>query len=133
MTDRKKTREELDTIARSIVDACYQVHKEMGPGLLESIYNLCLVKELQLKGLKVQTQVFVPLFYKGYELQKDFRMDMLVEEQIILEVKAIEVVHPVCQFQVISYLRLTGHRLGFLINFHVPLIKDGIKRIVNNF
>ena len=133
MTDKKKTREELDNIAKSIVDACFHVHKEMGPGLLESIYVLCLVKELQLRRLKVQTEVFVPLFYKGYELKKDFSMDMLVEDEIILEVKAVELVHPVCQFQVISYLRLTDNKLGFLVNFHVPLIKDGIKRIVNNF
>ena len=80
--------------------------------------------------MKVQTEVFVPLFYKGYELEKDFRMDLLVEEEIILEVKAVEIVHPVWQFQVISYLRLTDNKLGFLINFHVPLMKDGIKRII---
>ncbi|HZX74414.1 MAG TPA: GxxExxY protein, partial [Cyclobacteriaceae bacterium] len=100
MAERKKTKEELEKIASMVVDACYHVHKEMGPGLLESIYKLCLAKELRLRGLKVQTEVFVPLFYKGYELEKDFRMDLLVEEEIILEVKAVEVVHPVWQFQV---------------------------------
>lgn len=128
-----KTREELDHLANIIVDCCYHVHKEMGPGLLESIYLLCLVQELRSRGLKVETEVRVPLFYKGMELSKDFRLDILVEDEIIVEAKAVEIVHPVYQAQIISYLRLTNKKIGFLVNFHVPLIKNGIKRIVNNY
>jgi len=126
-------REKLNEISKIIVDACYSVHKEMGPGLLESVYELCLLKELSLKGVYVQSQVSIPLIYKGFELSKDFRIDILVENEIILELKAVDLIIPVHKAQIISYLKLADKRLSFLINFNVPLIKDGIQRIVNNF
>jgi len=126
-------REKLNEISKIIVDACYSVHKEMGPGLLESVYEFCLLKELSLQGVYVQSQVSIPLIYKGFELSKDFRIDILVENEIILELKAVDLIIPVHKAQIISYLKLADKRLGFLINFNVPLIKDGIQRIVNNF
>ena len=128
-----KSREELFKISGIILDACIAVHREMGPGLLESIYILCLCRELTLRELKVNREVLIPLFYKGHELSKDFRIDLLVEDEIILEIKAVDLIHPVHEAQIISYLKLTDKRLGFLINFNVPLLKNGFKRFVNNF
>lgn len=128
-----KSTEELNKISKIILDACISVHKEMGPGLLESIYVICLVYELQKRGLKAKTEVSIPLIYQGIVLSKDFRIDILVEDEIILELKAVEVLLPVHQAQIISYLKLADKRLGFLINFNVPLMKNGIKRFVNNF
>jgi GxxExxY protein len=127
------TREELNRISKDIVNACYTVHKEMGPGLLESIYELCLMKELQIRGLYVQSQVSIPLIYKGFELSKDFRIDILVENEIILELKAVDMLLPVHEAQLISYLKLADKRLGFLLNFNVALMKEGLMRVVNNF
>lgn len=128
-----KSTEELNKISKIILDACISVHKEMGPGLLESVYVICLVYELQKRGLKAKTEVSIPLIYQGIVLSKDFRIDILVEDEIILELKAVEVLLPVHQAQIISYLKLADKRLGFLINFNVPLMKNGIKRFVNNF
>lgn len=105
----------------------------MGPGLLESVYEYCLVKELQLRNVDCLTQVAVPLVYKGYELTKDFRIDILVSNEIIIEVKAVDFVLPVHEAQIISYLKLADKRLGILINFNVPVLKEGFKRFVNNF
>jgi len=128
-----KSNIELNKLATQVVDACFHVHKEMGPGLLENIYVTCLVKEFELRDLKVKREVFVPLYYKGIELAKDFRIDILVEDEIVLEIKSVEIMHPVFDAQIISYLKIADKKLGFLINFNVPLIKDGIKRFVNNF
>ena len=128
-----KTNIELNKLATQVVDSCFQVHKEMGPGLLENIYVFCLEKELQLRGLKANREVFIPLHYKGLELAQDFRIDILVEDEIVLEIKSVEIMHPVFDAQIISYLKIADKKLGFLINFNVPLIKDGIKRFVNNF
>jgi len=127
------SKEELNKLSRVILDACITVHKEMGPGLLESIYSICLAYELKKRGLFIQTEVVVPLNYQGIELSKDFRIDILVEHEIVLELKAVETLLPVHQAQIISYLKLADKRLGFLINFNVPVIKDGFKRFVNNF
>ncbi|MCC6837771.1 MAG: GxxExxY protein [Bacteroidia bacterium] len=127
------TREELDKISKQIVDVCICVHREMGPGLLESVYELCMMKEFELRGIKAQNQVVIPLIYKGFELSKEFKIDILVENEIIIELKSAEVILPVFEAQLISYLRLTDKRLGFLINFNVPLVKNGIKRFVNNY
>lgn len=126
-------REQLNALSKEILDAAIQVHKEMGPGLLESVYEYCLAKELSLKKVAYSQQVFLPLVYKGYEIQKDFRIDLLVENEIIIEVKAVDVLLPVHEAQLISYLKLADKRLGFLINFNVPLLKEGFKRFVNNF
>ena len=127
------TREELNKISTIILDASITVHKEMGPGLLESIYVLCLVHELQKRGLQILTEVSIPLNYKGVSLSKDFRIDILVGSEIILEIKSVEILLPVHQAQIISYLKLAEKCLGFLINFNVPVLKEGFKRFVNNF
>ena len=128
-----KSNSELNKISGIILDCCITVHRTMGPGLLESVYELCLMKEFQLRGIKAQNYFPVPLIYKNYELSKDFRVDILVEDEIILELKSSEIIHPVYEAQLISYLKLSNKRLGFLINFNVTLMKDGFKRFVNNF
>lgn len=126
-------REKLDYLASRVVDACITVHKLMGPGLLESVYELCLLKELELRNISAISQKIIPLVYKGFELSKDFRIDILVEDEIILEIKAVETVLPIHEAQIISYLKLADKRLGFLVNFNASLMKKGIKRFVNNF
>jgi GxxExxY protein len=135
IVEKNKTisRQELDALSKEVVDACVTVHKIMGPGLLESVYELCLFKELELRNLKVISQKVIPLSYKNFELSKDYKIDLLVEEEIIVELKAVEEVLPVHEAQMISYLKLADKRLGFLVNFNVPLMKYGIKRFVNNF
>lgn len=105
----------------------------MGPGLLESVYEISLMKEFETRNIKAENQVAIPLFYKGYELNKVFRIDILVEDDIIIEIKSSEIMHPVYAAQIISYLMLANKKLGFLINFNVSLLKDGFKRFVNNF
>lgn len=104
-----------------------------GPELLETVYEKCLMKEFELRNIKAQNQVVISLIYKGFELSKEFKVDILIENEIILELKSAEVMIPVFEAQILSYLRLTDKRLGFLINFNVPLIKNGIKRFVNNY
>ncbi len=105
----------------------------MGPGLLESIYEYCLIHELKFRGIHVRNQVNLPLFFKGINLKKDFRIDILVCDEIIIEVKAVEGLIPVHEAQIISYLKLADLKLGFLVNFNVPVLKDGFRRFVNNF
>ncbi len=126
-------KEEYDKLSKEIVDACLTVHKIMGPGLLESVYEMCLMKEFQLRNINAKNQVTIPLVYKGYELSKEFKVDILVANEIVLELKSAEGMIPVYEAQIISYLKLADKKLGFLINFNVPLIKDGIKRFVNNY
>lgn len=126
-------KEEYDRISKEIVDSCITVHRIMGPGLLESVYEMCLMKEFELRNIKAYNQVTIPLVYKNFELSKEFKIDILVENEIILELKSAEIMIPVFEAQLLSYLRLTYKRLGFLINFNVPLIKNGIKRFVNNY
>lgn len=127
------SREELDKLAKEVVDVIYTVHRLMGPGLLESVYEMCALKEFELRNIKAIGQFNVPLIYKGFELTKDFKIDILVENEIVLEFKSSEMMHPVFEAQILSYLKLADKRLGFLVNFNVPLIKDGIKRFVNNY
>lgn len=102
----------------------------MGPGLLESVYEICLVHELNARGLKVKQQMELPLEYRGVRLDSGLRIDLLVEDKVVVELKAVERILPVHKAQLLSYLRLTGMPVGLLINFHVPLIKDGIQRMV---
>ena len=120
-------------LSGEILDAAISVHKEMGPGLLESVYELCLLEELQMRNIKAKNQVYLPLLYKGIELEKNFRMDLLVENEIIIEIKTVEFILPVHEAQIISYLKLADKRLGLLINFNVALLKNGFKRYVNDF
>ena len=114
-----------------VLNAAIAVHREMGPGLLEAVYQHCMVKELRDRGLNVFMMVPVPLCYKGSELSKDYVIDILVEDEIILELKAVEGILPVHEAQIITYLKLANKRLGFLVNFNVPLLKQGFKRFVN--
>jgi len=116
-----------------VLDASVSVHKEMGPGLLESIYQQCLAKELEFRSVEFAQCVPIPLVYKGVQLNKDYIMDLLVENEIIIELKAVEGILPVHEAQIISYLKLADKRLGLLINFNVPLMKQGFRRFVNRF
>jgi GxxExxY protein len=127
------SKEEYERIAKEVFFASLEVHKIMGPGLLESVYELCLMKELQLRNIFAESQVLIPLDYKGYSLSKDFKMDILVEKEIVLELKTVETLLPVHEAQIISYLKLADKKLGFLINFNVPMIKSGFRRFVNNY
>lgn len=127
------SKSDLNHISSIILDAAITVHREMGPGLLETVYQHCMVKELRSRLVRVDTMVPVPLYYKGDLLNKDYIIDILVEEEIILELKAIEGILPVHEAQIISYLKLANKRLGFLVNFNVPLLKQGFRRFVNNF
>ena len=119
-----------ESIAEKVVDAAYTVHKILGPGLLEKVYEVCFCHELSKRGLKNQRQVDIPIVYDGMTFDEGLRIDVLVEELIICELKAVDQMNSVWEAQIISHLKLTGNRLGFLINFNVPLIKNGIKRII---
>ena len=118
-------------LGTKIIDAAMQVHRELGPGLLESVYEVCLIEELKNKGLKVESQVRLPIVYKGKELKKDFIIDLLVEDKIVIELKAVEDLLPVHEVQLVTYLKLSGMKLGYLINFNVSLLKFGIRRRIN--
>jgi GxxExxY protein len=128
-----KTKEEINKLTGIILDSCVEVHREMGPGLLESVYELCLMKEFEIRGIKACNQVPIPLVYKGYELSKDLRIDILVEDEVIIEIKSCGKMLPVFKAQIISYLKLADKRVGILVNFNEKLLKDGYKRFVNNF
>lgn len=126
-------KEQYEYLANQVFQSALEVHKNLGPGLLESVYEYALVKELQLRSIEVLYQVKVPLFYKGNDAGKEFFIDILVENEIVIEVKSVDALHPVHQAQLLSYLKLSDKRLGFLVNFNVALIKDGFKRMVNNY
>jgi len=125
------TIDEYNRISGIVLDASIAVHRELGPGLLESIYELCLVRELVSRNLNVKSQVVIPLIYKGELLSKDFKIDILVDDAVIIEVKAIEAILPVHEAQILSYLKLADKRLGLLINFNVPTLTKGFRRFVN--
>jgi len=124
---------EYERIAKQIVNASFEVHNELGPGLLESVYEVCLVEELRNRGLFVENQVKIPVVFKGKTLGKEFIVDILVENSVIVELKAVEVLMPIHEVQLVTYLKLADKRLGFLINFNVSLIKNGIHRKVNDY
>jgi GxxExxY protein len=119
-----------ESIAEKIVDAAYALHKILGPGLLEKVYEVCFCHELSKRGLKYQRQVDIPIVYDGMIFDEGLRLDVLVEKLIICELKAVDEMNPVWEAQIISHLKLTKKRLGFLINFNVPFFKNGIKRII---
>ena len=129
----RATKDELDEITGEILDACIKVHKELGPGLLESVYELCLCQELSDRDIEFQNQVVLPVFYKGMDLNKNFVIDILVEDEILIEIKAVEVILPVHKAQIISYLKLADKYVGILVNFNVPLVKDGFRRYLNGY
>ena len=119
-------------IAKLIVNACYHIHVELGPGLLESVYEEVLSFELLKLGLSIQRQKGLPVIWKTLKMNLGFRADLIVENKVIIEIKSIETVAPVHAKQLLTYLRITGLKLGLLVNFNAPLIKNGITRVVNN-
>ena len=126
-------RDQFNKLGAQILDACIAVHKELGPGLLESVYIYALLKEFELRRISALAKVIVPLFYKGYDTGKYFEIDILIEKEIVLEAKAVDIMHPVYEAQIISYLKLSDKRLGYLVNFNVPVLKMGFRRFVNSF
>jgi GxxExxY protein len=123
---------EIEAIATDIVDCAFKVHKQFGPGLLESAYQACHVYELRKRGRVVQTELKLPILYDGQEFDEGYRIDELVDDLVIIENKSVDAVHPIHMAQLITYLKLKDCKLGFLINWNVKLIKNGIQRVVNN-
>jgi GxxExxY protein len=129
-TPRKPVSETIDRVATQVVDAAFKVHSRLGPGLLESVYEVCLAYELTERRLNVKRQIFLPVKYGAIELDAGLRLDLLINDCLIVELKAVESILPVHKAQLLTYLKLSGHRLGLLINFNVPVVKDGISRII---
>lgn len=123
---------DIEAVAKDIVDAAFKVHKEFGPGLLESAYQQCHAYELRKRGRKVLTEVLLPIIYDGQQIDAGYRLDMIVDDQIIVENKTVESILPIHTAQLITYLKLKDCRLGFLINWNVKLIKNGIVRVANS-
>src|SRR5215472_8332067 len=134
MKDTKTPKEpvpsETNRVAREVVDSVFAVHSALGPGLIESVYEACLVHELHLRGLQAERQVTLPVAYRSLRLDAGLRLDMVVERSVVVEPKAVETILPVHKAQLLTYLKLSGYRLGLLINFNTVLIKDGIYRII---
>lgn len=128
-----KENEELDLITQEIIGAAIAVHRRLGPGLLESAYEACLAFELRERGLNIEQQKPLPVIYGDVRLDCGYRLDLVVEDSVIVEIKAIERLLPVHDAQLLSYLRLSNKNVGLLINFHVRLLKNGVKRIVHEF
>jgi GxxExxY protein len=122
---------ELNEISEKIIGAAIQVHRTLGPGLLESTYEACLKYELEKRGLKIQSQVGLPVIYDGMKIDLGYRLDILVEDAVIIELKAVTTIIPLHEAQLLSYLKLSGKHLGLLINFNVTLLKAGITRRIN--
>lgn len=130
--DTEDAEVEVNEISGVVVDAAMKVHSALGPGLLESAYEACLVYELRKRGLSVLVNASLPVMYDGVRIELGYRIDVLVEGIIVVELKAISTLLPIHEAQLLSYLRLSGRRVGLLINFHVLRLKDGIKRMVND-
>jgi GxxExxY protein len=126
-----RSREEIESLAKVIVDAIVKVHRALGPGLLESAYQACLTHELRNRQIDVRCEAEMPVHYDGIEIEAGYRVDMLVQNCILIENKSVQGLAPIHEAQLLTYLKLSGHRLGFLVNWNVSLIKDGIKRMVN--
>lgn len=123
----------MKDISYEIIGCAYEVHRTLGPGLLESVYQKALVQELKLRGFNVKSEVDIEINYKGVNVGSDLRLDIIVNDTIIIELKSVETILPIHKKQLLTYLRLTNLQLGLLINFNTNLLKDGITRIVNNF
>jgi GxxExxY protein len=126
-------KDRLDSITRRIIGAAIEVHRHLGPGLLESAYQVCLAYELREMGLKLEEQKPLPVVYRDVKLDCGYRLDLVVEDSVVVEIKAVEQLVPIHDAQLLSYLRLSGKRVGLLVNFHVRVLKNGLKRIVNEF
>ena len=124
---------EMNRITDIVISATIAVHRELGPGLLESAYEACLVYELIQHGLSVERQKSVPVTYRGVKIDCGYRIDLLVEDKVVVELKAVERLEPIHEAQLLSYLKLSGYQIGLLINFNVRMLKQGIKRLANNF
>ena len=122
--------DELNELSRLVVDCVFKVHQHLGPGLLESVYEACLVHEMHRREIPVETQVSLPIVYEGLKLESGVRLDLWVDRQIVIELKSVDEVSNLHKSQLLTYLKLSGSRLGLLVNFNVPLIKNGIVRIV---
>lgn len=122
---------EINLRSGEVVDAAMRVHSALGPGLLEGAYEACLAYELRSRGLEVFTQLPLPITYRGVQIKLGYRLDLLVDNAVVVEMKAVRKLVPLHEAQLLSYLKLSGHRVGLLINFHVVHLKDGIKRLVN--
>lgn len=133
MLSDEQRRERSNVLTEKIIGCAIDVHKGLGPGLLESAYEKCLCFEFAQRSFKLESQVPLPLVYKGVTLDCGYRIDLVVEDLVIVELKTVEKFHPIHEAQLLSYLKLYGKNLGLLINFHVPVLKDGVKRVVNNF
>ena len=120
-----------EEIGKAIVNAAFEVHRDLGPGLLEKVYEVCVTHNLRKAGYEVKRQVAIPICYEGIQFDEGLRLDLLVNGLVIAELKAIDLVNPVWDAQIISHLKLTNLKLGYLINFNVPVIKNGIKRFRN--
>ena len=121
----------INQITGAIVTAAMKVHSTLGPGLLESAYQACLAQELRNRGIQVETQVALPVVYEGQKLEVGYRIDLVVEHRVIVEIKSVEAVHPIHEAQLLSYMRLSGMSVGLLINFNVMHLRQGIKRMVD--
>lgn len=121
---------EEEEVGRAVVNAAFHVHKTLGPGLLERLYEVCLCHVLSEKGFNVKRQIDIPIVFEEMTFEEGLRLDVMVNDLVVCELKALEKVHPVWQAQLLSHMKLTGKRLGYLINFNVPLIKDGIQRMI---
>jgi len=128
--DTEAQRRKLNELSQRVIGLCIEVHRVLGPGLLESAYEAALAHELSLAGIQFQTQIDMPLKYKGIKLDCGYRLDFLIEGELIVELKAVQEVLPIHLAQLLTYLKLNGKPLGLLINFDVPLLKDGIHRVV---
>lgn len=127
------TEEDYNELTELIISCAIDVHKELGPGLLESVYEACLISVMRENGLKVQSQVSLPIYFRGEKLNKDFIIDVLVNDMVVLELKSVEAILPIHEAQLVTYLKLADKKLGLLINFNVPLLKNGIKRRINGY
>ena len=121
---------DVERVGKAVLNAAFKVHTALGPGLLESVYETCTAFELAQNGLRAPTEIALPVTYQGIKMDAGLRPDMIVEDSVIVEFKSVDIMHPIFDAQLITYLKLTGIRLGFLINFNVVHLKDGIKRIV---
>jgi GxxExxY protein len=128
--DFKQLSKQEEKIAKEIVDSAYTVHKKLGPGLLEKVYEVCFCHELSKRKMEFKRQIPIPIVYDGIQFDEGLRLDVLIEDKIISELKAIDQMNSVWEAQILSHLKLTKKRLGFIINFNVPVIKKGIKRYV---
>jgi len=133
MDNEETRRERSNRLTEKIIGCAIEVHKRLGPGLLESAYEECLCYELSQLNISFERQVAMPLTYKGVKLECGYKIDLVIDDLVIIELKTVERFHPIHEAQLLSYLKLDGKKLGLLINFHVPVLRDGIKRVVNSF